>query len=253
MATKLFDTPHAPVRPRYVSHRGFTPLAPENSLPGFAYAGLLGQWAIETDVHRTRDGVLVCIHNDTVDAMYDGTGTIREQVWAALSGLRLKAGNRLDCFAGDDLRMPLFDEYLAICRRYGCVPFIELKTDDAQPVIDAVRAAGFDDGTVVMSSVRLERLLEARKYAPGMFVHHIFGNERSIERLAPLGNAGMSWRVDDPLAKPVELIEKAHRAGLRVCLRAADSTEAVRVMLGLGLDYLPTNRMHAGLPGARPK
>jgi len=44
----IFDTPH-PVR--YISHRGFMPLAPENSLAGFEYAGLLSQWAIETDVY----------------------------------------------------------------------------------------------------------------------------------------------------------------------------------------------------------
>ncbi len=244
MSAALFDTPHTLSAPRYVSHRGFTPMAPENSLPGFTYAGLLGQWAIETDVHRTRDGVLVCNHNETTGEMYDGAACIRETAWAELEPLRIKAGNRADCFDGDALRMPLFREYLAICRRFHSVPFIELKTDDARPVIDAVREAGFEDGGVVMSATRLEWLLEARRLAPGLFIHHIFGNDAGMERLASLGNAGMSWRVDDPRARPADLIERTRRAGLRVCLRAADSIETVRVMLDLGLDYLPTNRMH---------
>ena len=52
---KIFDIP----KTHFISHRGFTPLAPENSLPSFYYAGLLGQWAIETDVHMTRDGEIV--------------------------------------------------------------------------------------------------------------------------------------------------------------------------------------------------
>ena len=45
----IFDKPGL----HYVSHRGFRPLAPDNSLPSFEYAGLLRQWAIETDVQRT--------------------------------------------------------------------------------------------------------------------------------------------------------------------------------------------------------
>ncbi len=243
----LFDALQTLARPRFIAHRGFTPMAPENSLPAFACAGLLGQWAIETDVHRTRDGVLVCNHNETVDAMYNGAGLIRESTWADLSHLRIKAGNRLDCFEDDALRMPLFSEYLAICKCYRSIPFIELKTGDVEPVIDAVRAAGIEDGGAVISSIPLAPLLAARKLAPGMFIHHIFGSDEGIETLAPLGNAGMSWRVADPHERPVALIEKAHQAGLKVCLRAADSAETVRIMLDLKLDYLPTNRMHAAI------
>lgn len=50
---KLFSTPQTLSHPRYVSHRGFQPMAPANSLPSFEYAGYLRQWAIETDVHFT--------------------------------------------------------------------------------------------------------------------------------------------------------------------------------------------------------
>ena len=110
---KLFDTPQTFAHPRYVSHRGFQPLAPENSLPSFTYAGRLGQWAIETDVHLTRDGELVCCHNATVEKMYDGEGAIADMTWAELSRLRLKCGNRLDCLSDEEKRMPLFSEYLA--------------------------------------------------------------------------------------------------------------------------------------------
>ena len=89
---KLFSTPQTLSHPRYVSHRGFQPMAPANSLPSFEYAGYLRQWAIETDVHFTRDGVAVCCHNDTVDATFDGTGAIREMGWAELSRLRMSQG-----------------------------------------------------------------------------------------------------------------------------------------------------------------
>src|SRR5699024_12488647 len=97
--TDLFRSQDHLSVPPFVSHRGYTPMAPENSLPGFAYAGLLGQWAIETDVHLTRDGVLVCCHDEAVDAMYDGTGAIADMTWEELSRHQLRSCSRLDCFA----------------------------------------------------------------------------------------------------------------------------------------------------------
>lgn len=105
----IFDRPRDA---RFISHRGFQPLAPANSLPSFAYAGRLGQWAIESDVRMTKDGVLVCCHDAVVDNTFNGTGAIADMTWAALSALRINKGNRLECFAEEYLRMPRFTEYL---------------------------------------------------------------------------------------------------------------------------------------------
>ena len=238
----IFDRPRAA---RFISHRGFQPLAPANSLPGFAYAGQLGQWAIETDIRMTRDGVLVCCHDATVDATFGGTGAIADMTWDELSKLRMSRGNRLDCFPGDILRMPRFVEYLNICRHAGSIPFIELKTDDVEPVIATLREKGWADNEVVMSSTVLERLAETRRLAPDMFIHWIFAKEERLGELAALGNAGLSWNIPDSFSCPPEKIALAHDAGVKVCLRAADSVEVVRHMIDLGLDYLPSNCMHA--------
>lgn len=243
----LFDAPQTPARPRYVSHRGFQPLAPENSLPSFEYAAYLRQWAIETDVHMTRDGVLVCCHNATVDKMYNGTGAIADMTWEELSHLRLAQGNRLACFDEERLRMPLFSEYLKICRQAGSVPFIELKTGDVKPVLDAVHAAGLEDGEVVISSCCLEWLKETRRVNKAVFVHWIFAREEEMEELSALGNAGLSWNIPNCFDCPQEKIQWTHDAGVRVCLRAGDSVQSVRHMLELGLDYIPSNCMHGAL------
>jgi len=245
--SKLFDTPQTAQYPRFVSHRGFQPMAPANSLPGFEYAGLLRQWGIETDVHMTRDGHLVCCHNTTVDATFDGTGAIKEMTLKECRQLRMNTGNRLACLRDEQKVMPLFSEYLAICKKYGSVPFLELKTADSEAVMREVEASGVGAEGVVVSSSRLEYLQLARKAAPKAFVHLIFAKAEEVDTLAGMGNAGLSWRIDDPLAQPVKEIQLAKGAGLKVCLRAADSVEAVRVMLELGLDYLPSNCMHAAL------
>lgn len=233
--------------PRYVSHRGFRPLAPDNSLPGFVHAGRLRQWAIETDVHLTRDGVPVCCHDATVDSMYDGEGRIADLTWAEVSRLRLRAGTRAECLDDEDRRMPLFAEYLAICAAYGAVPFIELKVPAIEPVLRVARDVGVADDEMVMSAFQLAWLEQSRAAAPGLFLHHIFSDEVAMERLASLGRAGVSWNVEDPTVLTTEAVSDAHAMGLKVCLRAADSVTTVRQMQELGLDYVPTNTMHTRL------
>ena len=242
--SKLFDMPQSAEMIRFISHRGFQPMAPANSLSSFQYAGILKQWAIETDVRFTKDGMAVCCHDPEIDTQFEGSGTISEMCWSQLSKVKLKHGNRLCCLAEDKKRMPLFSEYLAICRKYGSIPFIELKTPDTEKVLAEVQKAGFTEEEVIMSSSRLDWLTEIRKAAPNMFVHLIFGTKDRIDELASLGNAGMSWKIDDPLAKPTELISLSHNAGIKVCLRAADSIESLCTMISLGLDYIPTNCMH---------
>lgn len=237
----VFDTKHAV---RYISHRGFMPLAPENSLPGFEYAGMLSQWAIETDVRMTRDGTLVCCHDADIARMFNGEGHVEEMTWAELSKIRLSKGNRLDCLTDEQRRMPLFSQYLAICRYYGCVPFIELKTPEVKPVLCAVRKAGFEDGGVVMSSIPKDGLIETRKHTKDMFIHWIFAEESALESFASMGNAGVSLNIPDAFSCARDRIAAAQELGLRVCLRAGDNVASVERMLELGLDYIPTNCMH---------
>src|SRR5262245_19868366 len=59
-----------------IAHRGGGRLAPEESMEAFANAFMLGADVLETDVHATSDGVIVCMHDATVDRTTDGMGAI---------------------------------------------------------------------------------------------------------------------------------------------------------------------------------
>ena len=108
--------------------------------------------------------------------------------------------------------MPLFSEYLAICKRYGCVPFIELKTMDGARVAEAVRAAGIADDEVVMSACGLERLRPVRDVSKEMYIHLIFAKEEEVDDLAALGNAGLAWNIPDSFACPPEKVAEMVKA-----------------------------------------
>ena len=61
-----------------VAHRGYSAVAPENTLPALAAAGRAGATFVEFDVRTTADGMPVVIHDRTVDRTTNGTGAVWE-------------------------------------------------------------------------------------------------------------------------------------------------------------------------------
>lgn len=115
----------------YVAHRGANYDAPENSIPAFEY--VTRHQAIETDIQTTKDGVWVCMHDDTVDRMTDGSGKVSELTFEEIQSLRINnfrttdpnAG--LNMFSDNELKVPTFEEYLRICKRRNKKPVCEIK------------------------------------------------------------------------------------------------------------------------------
>src|ERR687894_1184995 len=80
--------------PVNLAHRGASGLAPENTLEAFRLAVEAGAGGLELDVHLTRDGRIVVIHDATVDRTTNGSGGVAEM---GLDELRLlDAGYRFD-------------------------------------------------------------------------------------------------------------------------------------------------------------
>lgn len=107
------------------AHRGNAKYFPENTMVSFRSAAALGPDMIETDIHMTRDGALVLMHDHTVDRTTDGTGRIREKTLREIRAL--DAGLWKDVkFAGE--RVPVFEEFLEFFKKDPEMLFnIELK------------------------------------------------------------------------------------------------------------------------------
>jgi glycerophosphoryl diester phosphodiesterase len=244
MKYPAFPHENTPATPLFLGHRGFTPVAPENSLPSFEAAGKRGFWAIETDVRRTRDGVLVCCHNATTAARFDRELVVADSTYAELQSVTMAKGKGLENYSADELKMPTFAQYLDICEKYGAVPFIESKEMVIEEIFSELRRRELM-GSSVMSSVNFDHILEARRLDREIFIHHIFSNVDLMHRLAEMGNAGLSYNYPDLDLLPEGLIEQTHACGVKVCLRAGDSIETCVRMFALGLDYIPSNKIYS--------
>src|SRR5260370_26727865 len=125
-----------------VAHRGLLRHAPENTLANFR-ACLELRLGFEFDVQRTRDGQLVCIHDETVDRTTNGTGTVSEMTLEQIR--RLDAGKWFDPkFAGE--RVPTVEEVLKLVaeyRQHNIVLAVDLKAENVEH--DVVRLAEYHE------------------------------------------------------------------------------------------------------------
>lgn len=124
--------------PLVVAHRGLLLHAPENTLANFR-ACLELRLGFEFDVARTRDGHLVCIHDDTVDRTTDGVGVVAELTLDEIR--RLDAGTWFDAkFAGE--KVPTIDEVLKLVseyRQHDLLIAVDVKSEGVEQ--DVVRLA----------------------------------------------------------------------------------------------------------------
>ncbi|MFI7544559.1 glycerophosphodiester phosphodiesterase [Actinoplanes sp. NPDC049599] len=135
-----------------VAHRGYSAVAPENTLPALAAGVLAGATLIEFDVRTTADGVPVVIHDRTVDRTTDGTGHVAELTLDEIAAL--DAGSWFSpAYAGT--RIPLLREVIDLLRAPGPELLLEIKPpatlEQVKVIIGQVIEAGLLERTVVQS------------------------------------------------------------------------------------------------------
>ncbi|MDI9413653.1 MAG: glycerophosphodiester phosphodiesterase family protein [Bacillota bacterium] len=122
--------------PYVIAHRGASSLAPENTLAAINKAIELNADLIEIDVHLTRDGHPVVIHDKTVGRTTSGSGKVSRLSLTQLK--QLDAGSWFgEHFKGE--KIPTLEEVLLICQNR--IPLlVELKSTDATiPTIDLIK------------------------------------------------------------------------------------------------------------------
>lgn len=149
-------------RPMVIAHRGFSGRYPENTLRSFQEALNLPVDAIELDVRRTKDGVLIVIHDETVDRTTDGKGRVRDMTWSEIQ--KLDAGFwKGSKFAGE--RIPKLKEALELINGQKVV-FLEIKEPDTtEQIVETLRQIDALSW-VKIGSFHPQAIATAKKLAP---------------------------------------------------------------------------------------
>lgn len=153
-----------------VAHRGSRINRPENTLAAFEEAIRVGADGIELDVHLSKDGEIVVIHDETVDRTTNGVGLVKDMTVAELK--ELDAGIWFDTeYAGQ--RLPTLREVFELLaeRQYKGVLNIELKTSvypykGIEKKIGTLLAEADWPFEVMYSSFSLRSLLKMHRIDP---------------------------------------------------------------------------------------
>ena len=157
--------------PRVIAHRGDSKNYPENTLPAFESAVRMGIDVVETDIHLTKDGVLVIWHDPTLERNTDGKGRIEEHTLSELKGYDAgytftPDGGKSFPFRGKGVRICTLEEALEACPRQRFN--IDLKTKCPQIVDEFIRVIRKHNAVerVVGASFHLSNLKRLRRLAP---------------------------------------------------------------------------------------
>jgi glycerophosphoryl diester phosphodiesterase len=228
------------------SHRGGALLWPENSRIAFENTARLPVEQVEFDVHPTRDGKLVVIHDDTLDRTTDGKGPVAAREWSELSKVVLKGTG--------GQRMLLLDEVIEIFRPTPIVLRLEIKCGaDRTPypghaarVAEAIRQARMLDRSV-FTSFQLGTVLEAVAGArPGNHVWLVtppvqidigLANVIATAKGAGVPMLGLRQNMLD-----AGIVAAVRAAGLGIGGWACNDAAAIDKLLELKVDVFTTDR-----------
>ena len=162
------------------AHRGYSEYYPENTLEAFVKAYERGFDGAETDVHLTKDGVLVLCHDESIDRTSDGTGYIQDMTFE-----ELRQYNFSYHFDGYHL-IPTLEELLLFIKDKDFMLNIEIKTDHIQykdieqKVLDLVDNIGVKD-QIIYSSFYLPSLLKVRELNDQAYIGYLMEEDYDIK------------------------------------------------------------------------
>lgn len=235
-----------------IAHRGSRLMWPENTMVAFQGVYDLGFRHLETDLHLTSDGVLVCFHDSDVDRTTDGSGQVSAMT---VEDLRtLDAGHRhADSgdypFRGQGIVVPTLEEVL------GAFPDVSLVVDMkasglAEPLTELVDRLGVGDRLIV-GSFSDERLEVFRNLTDGKVATStgpIAARMWVLSSRVGRGGGGDA----DALQVPTQLrgvrvvderlVRAAHQAGMQVHVWTVNDPEEMTRLLDIGVDGLITDR-----------
>ncbi len=248
--------------PLVIAHQGGEELRPSNTMMAFANAVALDVDVLEMDTHATRDGVIVIMHDDTVDRTTDGSGAIKEMTFAEIH--ELDAGyywtddhGQTYPYRGQDIRVPALEE---VFQSYpGMLMNIEIKQavpSIVAPLCQLLRQYAMTD-KVLVPSFHEETVREMRANCPEVatslarneiqtfWILNSLGLGRTFQ--APAVAMQVPERSTLPVLGEVQVVTPrfvriANAHGMAVHVWTVNETEDMQRLLNMGVNGLITDR-----------
>ncbi len=223
-----------------IAHRGVSGLERENTCPAFVAAGVKSYFGIETDVHVTKDGKYIIVHDDDLNRIAGMDLKVEQTTFDELRKVRIKDTDNVHERA--DLFLPTPEEYLSICIKYEKEAILELKNPMAEEhviqIAEIVKNMGWLERTVFISFVG-QNLVFLKKHFPNAMAQFL-SSDTSDEKIEFMIEhdleADYNWN-----SVTKKFVDIMHSHGKRVNVWTVNTLEAAEKMKALGVDMITTN------------
>jgi glycerophosphoryl diester phosphodiesterase len=200
---------------------------PENTLRSFVAAQQAGLDCIELDLHLSKDGALVVMHDTDVDRTTDGTGPIADKTLAELRALDAGRGERVPVFEEvlEAVRSPLQAEIMDVAAARALA---EVMT--GRDLVSRVEVSSFHDDAVA----------EIARLVPGVrtaLIASRYGTD-IVDRAVAVGAKTVCLNIR---RLTLEVVEHARKADLRIIGWVVNTQDHLRLVRALQLDGATTD------------
>ncbi|PRR82675.1 glycerophosphodiester phosphodiesterase [Clostridium luticellarii] len=219
-----------------IAHRGFSGMYPENTMLAFRKAVEIGADGIETDLHITKDGVIIICHDETINRTTDGTGFIEDYTYQELAKFN----------AGHGERIPNLDDLLDYMKDKNLLLNLELKNDIVhyknleKYTIDKIYKYGLEKN-VIISSFNHYSMQKVKEYDSSIKTGLLYGS--------PIHNPGeYAKRVGADALHPLfslvmdeDIIGDIKRNDILINTYTVNEESDMKRLIDLGVDGIITN------------
>lgn len=233
-----------------VGHRGTVKFAPENTIPAFQAAIQYGADLVEMDIRETKDGVLIIMHDATVNRTTDGTGKVNEKTLEEIK--ELDAGSWFNPkFKGT--RIPTFEEVLDAIKGKA-LPDIDFKAGTPSKLIEILKEKGLL-GRVTLYCGDWNLMRETLKLSPDGFL---------TRPTVPIGDVGLGYLLEELNPDIINinwsefserLVRNIHICGKRsfVNIMQQDNELGMQLAIESAPDYLQSDQLDILVPLLRTR
>ena len=230
------------------AHRGNSGFYPENTMYAFKKSIDLDICGIELDVQKTKDGILVVHHDETLGRVFDGKGSIKKMTFDQLREADL---NDQKLKGQSDCKIPTLEEVLKLIKPTNLTLNIEIKNNKVkykgieEDVINLVKEYNMED-RVLISSFNSKSLKRISKLDENIKTAYLIGpltfKFRSLKKVLKICKECKCTYIHpsyDVVNK--ELVKEAHKKGLLVQVYTVNSITIMKKLLKLKVDGVFTN------------
>ncbi|PQZ90234.1 glycerophosphodiester phosphodiesterase [Arthrobacter sp. MYb227] len=228
-------------QPLAFAHRGFAPSSEENTIKAFRAASDLGFRYLETDVHTSKDGILMVFHDETLQRLAKAPGRIKDYSAEQLKEFRV-AGEKIPTF--EELLVMFPDSLFNVDLKDSASATRLAEIIEKHEAYDRILIASFAGA----HRVAAQKLLKYPVATSPGFIGAAAAT--LLSKVSPLPRRGLgnfaALQVPEFHGKirvvTKKFIDKAHDLGIQVHVWVVNETTDMHRILDLGVDGIMSDR-----------